>query len=114
MFPKVKVIRENVIFYRQRPGSITKNKNYSKEYQFNYINIVDHIYPLSKKNIELVYPFKKTCFKFLKQLKKRNAPYDEYEKHVNSRYGVEDTYTFKVKLRAIKLKHWFMSRFSCS
>lgn len=108
--PKVKSIDEDVIFYRERDGSITKKKSYGDEYQYNYIRIVDSIYPLSLEKPELTYPFYKSCLKFLKQLKRKNAPFEVYEQHVKRKHGVEDSHFFKLKLRLLKLSHWCVTR----
>ncbi|KKA44690.1 glycosyltransferase family 2 protein [Salinivibrio sp. KP-1] len=108
--PKIKIIDEDVIFYRERSGSITKKSSYSDEYQYNYISIIDSIHPLSQKKSELAYPFYKTCLKFLKQLKRKNAPFEAYEQYIKRKYGVEDAPIFKLKLRLLKLSHWCVAR----
>ncbi|OOE38227.1 glycosyltransferase family 2 protein [Salinivibrio kushneri] len=108
--PRVKIIDDNIIYYRVRNDSITNQASYDVEHQLNYIKIVDSIYTISSGKYYLYYPFKKSCYKYIQHLRRKGAPSDLYERHIKAKYGVEDSYTFKLKLKALKLSHWCASR----
>lgn len=108
--PRIKIIDDNIIYYRIRNDSITNQVSYDAEHQLNYIKIVDSIYAISSGKYCLYYPFKKSCYKYIQHLKRKGAPSDLYERHIKAKYGVEDSHAFKLKLRLLKLSHWCVVR----
>ncbi|OOE74040.1 glycosyltransferase family 2 protein [Salinivibrio sp. ML290] len=108
--PRIQIVDNSIIYYRVRSHSITNQLSYDAEHQLNYITIVDSIYNIYSGKRCLYYPFQKSCFKYIQHLKRKGAPSDLYKRHIKAMYGVEDSYMFKLKLKVLKLLHWFASR----
>ncbi|RBW66262.1 glycosyltransferase [Vibrionales bacterium C3R12] len=100
-FREVIAIPENVIFYRKRSNSITSNKREDQAYQHNYTIIIDNASNVTTQHSDLNYAFRKCAIKYLRQLKAKKAPCDEYQRHIEEKFRLKDTKMTKLITKII-------------
>lgn len=100
---KTYAIPDNVVYYRRRSGSLSQQKSHDEHYQDNYIHILDNAFLVTQNYQPLRYHVFRQSLKYLKYLKKKNAPCARYERHILERYGVKNTAGFRLVLRLRRL-----------
>lgn len=101
--PEVFAIPETVIYYRRRPGTMSRQMAYNDSYQDHYIHIVDTAFALARAHPALRYHARRQSLKYLKYLRQKNAPWGRYAEHVHRQYGVRETSLYRFSLKLKKL-----------
>ncbi len=101
--PEVYAVRDVVVYYRRRAGTLSQQKSYDQSYQDHYIRIVDSAFAAAPAHRFLGYHAGRQALKYLKYLREKDALYDRYETHIRERYGVRDTAAYRFQL---SLKKW--------
>ena len=102
-FPDVFAIPESVVFYRRREGTLSNMKTYDDSYQDSYIRIIDNAYEVTRKHAHLQLCFQEYALKYIKHLRKRNAPAERYIAHISERFGIADKPAFRIGLKCRQL-----------
>lgn len=96
---QVFAIPESIIFYRRRSGSLSNQKQYDTDYQNNFIRIADSAFDTLKVQPNLRVIFLKKHLRHLRELKKRNVPYQLYAKHIQEQFGIRESRGFVIQLK---------------
>mgnify|MGYP006171518721 CR=1 FL=1 len=101
--PHVIAIPDTVIYYRRRPGTLSRQMTCDDGYQDHYIHIVDSAFAVAGVHPSLRYHARRQSLKYLKYLRDKQAPRDRYVDHILRRYQVRDTLAFRVSLKLKQL-----------
>ncbi|HEY7772511.1 MAG TPA: glycosyltransferase family 2 protein [Marinagarivorans sp.] len=109
--PVVYAIKEPVVYYRRREGSLSADQCYGSEYQQHFITFFDHAWGVANRHPSLRVVAQKKALKYLKGLQKKRAPCDRFRCHIG-RYGIRDSASFYLLLRVRALWDGMLTRFA--